>query len=126
MILYERGLLDLQMPVVGVLPEFRSEDPRRAITFRQLLAHSSGLPAYERLFLRREARHELLQEAFAIPLKHDPDTHTEYSDVGFILLGVALERIAGESLDRFCQREIFGPLGMSHTTFNPPAAWKSP
>jgi serine-type D-Ala-D-Ala carboxypeptidase len=126
MILYERGLLDLQMPVVGVLPEFRSQDSRRSIiTFRQLLAHSSGLPAYERLFLRTKARDELLQEAFAIPLKHDPDTHAEYSDVGFILLGVALERIAGESLDRFCQREIFGPLGMFHTAFNPPAAWKS-
>lgn len=126
LLLYERGLLDLEMPVVGVLPEFRGQDPRRSnITFRRLLAHSSGLPAYERLFLRTSSRDELLQEAFAVPLKHAPETHAEYSDIGFILLGVALERIAGESLDRFCQREIFGPLGMSHTAFNPPAAWKS-
>jgi CubicO group peptidase (beta-lactamase class C family) len=58
-------------------------------------------------------------------LKYDPGSHAEYSDVGFILLGVALERIASEPLDRFCQREVFGPLGMSHTAFNPPAAWKS-
>jgi len=36
-----------------------------------------------------------------------------------------LERIADESLDRFCQREIFGPLGMTHTAFNPPVAWRS-
>lgn len=126
MILYERGLLDLEMPVVGVLPEFRGEDLRRStITFRGLLTHSSGLPAYEKLFLRTKSRDELLQEAFAVPLKHGPETHAEYSDIGFILLGVALERIAGESLDRFCQREIFGPLGMSHTAFNPPAAWQS-
>jgi CubicO group peptidase (beta-lactamase class C family) len=125
MILYQGGLLDLEMPVVGILPEFRG-DPRRAIvTFRQLLAHSSGLPAYERLFLRAKSKDELLREAFSVPLKNDPGTHAEYSDVGFILLGAALERIAGEPIDRVCQREIFGPLGMSHTTFNPPAAWRS-
>jgi serine-type D-Ala-D-Ala carboxypeptidase len=126
MILYERGLLDVETPVVGVLPEFRGQDPRRTtVTFRQLLAHSSGLPAYEKLFLRTKTRDELLREAFSVPLKHEPGNRAEYSDIGFILLAVALERIAGESLDRFCQREIFGPLGMSHTTFNPPVAWKS-
>jgi CubicO group peptidase (beta-lactamase class C family) len=126
MVLYERGMLDLEMPVVGILPEFRREDLlRREITFRQLLAHSSGLPAYERLFLRSKSKEELLHEAFAVPLKSEPGARVEYSDVGFILLGVALERIAGEPLDRFCQREIFGPLGILHTTFNPPAAWRS-
>src|SRR5882757_90974 len=53
-----------------------------------------------------------------------PNTRAEYSDIGFIVLGVALERLADEALDTFCQREIFGPLGMSHTTFNPPKSWK--
>jgi CubicO group peptidase (beta-lactamase class C family) len=126
MILYERGLLDLEMPVVTILPEFRSEDSRRKeIILRQLMAHSSGLPWYERLFLRTHSRDELLREAFAVPLKHDPGARAEYSDVGFILLGVTLERIAGEPLDRFCQREIFGPLGMSHTSYNPPASSRS-
>jgi serine-type D-Ala-D-Ala carboxypeptidase len=126
MILYERGLLDLEMPVVGVVPEFGGEDARRReITFLQLLTHSSGLPAYEKLFLRAKTRDELLNDAFSVPLKNDPETHAEYSDIGFILLGVTLERIAGESLDRFCQREIFGPMSMSHTTYNPPAPWKS-
>ena len=126
MILYQRGLLDLETPVVGVLPEFHGEDARRnSVTFGQLLAHSSGLPAYEKLFMGANHKDGLLREAFSVPLKNDPETHVEYSDVGFIFLGVALERIAGEALDRFCQREIFGPLGMSHTTFNPPAAWRS-
>jgi len=126
MILYEQGLLDLEMPVVGILPEFQSEDSRRKeITFRQFLAHSSGLPAYERLFLRSKSEDELLHEASSVPLKHNPGARAEYSDVGFILLGVALQRIAGEQLDRFCQREIFGPLGMSHSSYNPPASSKS-
>jgi CubicO group peptidase (beta-lactamase class C family) len=129
MILYERGLLDLEMPVVGVLPEFArgssSGDPRRReVTFRRLLAHSSGLPAYEKLYLRAATKEEFVRAALSVPLKNAPGTHPEYSDIGFILLSLALERIAEDTLDRFGQREVFGPLGMVHTTFNPPADWK--
>jgi len=120
MILYQRGLLDLEMPIISVVAEFGGEDPRRdEITLRMLLAHSSGLPAYEKLFLRAHTRQELLEAAFATPLSHEPGSHAEYSDIGFITLGVALERLADEPLDHFCQREVFGPLGMTHTTFNP-------
>ena len=126
MILYERGLLDLELPVNAVVGEFGGEDPRRdAVTLRMLLAHSSGLPAYEKLFLRARTRGELVAAAFATPLTADPGTRTEYSDIGFIILGIALERIAEVSLDRFCQREVFSPLAMNHTAFNPPAAWKA-
>lgn len=130
MILYERGLLDLETPVVAIVPEFAGDalsrhDHRREITLRMLLAHSSGLPAYEKLFLRARTRAELLAEAFATPLAAHPGAQDDYSDIGFIILGVALERIADEALDRFCQREVFGPLGMARTEFNPPPAWRS-
>lgn len=122
MILYERGLLDLDTPLISIVGEFSGEDPRRdEVTLRMLLAHSSGLPAYERLFLRAHTREELLQAACTTPLANDPGSHAEYSDIGFILLGVALEHLADEPLDRFCQREILGPLGMANTTFNPAA-----
>jgi len=126
-ILYERGLLELDSPVVGVVPEFacdvsgQKDRRRREVTFRMLLAHSSGLPAYERLFLRAKTREDLLGAAFTTSLSSDPGTRSEYSDIGFIVLGVALERMAEESLDRFCRREVFGPLGMANTTFNPPS-----
>ncbi len=124
MILYERGLLDLEAPVTAIVPEFAGasdeHDPRRReVTLRMLLAHSSGLPAYEKLFLRAKTREDLLQTAFTTPLAGAPGGRAEYSDIGFIILGVALERLADESIDVFCQREIFGPLGMTHTTFNP-------
>jgi CubicO group peptidase (beta-lactamase class C family) len=123
MILYERGVLDLEAPVTAVVPEFAGADVRRAaVTFRMLLAHSSGLPAYEKLFLHAREREDLLRLAFATQLAASPGSHAEYSDIGFIILGVALERLADERLDSFCQREIFGPLAMSHTTFNPPNA----
>jgi CubicO group peptidase (beta-lactamase class C family) len=131
MILNERGLLELETPVIGIVPEFlvdnRGEpDPRRHdVTFRMLLSHSSGLPAYEKLFLNARSSDDLLRAAFATPLSADPGTRAEYSDIGFIILGAALERIAGDSLDRFCQREIFGPLAMTQTTFNPPASMRT-
>jgi CubicO group peptidase (beta-lactamase class C family) len=126
MILYERGLLDLDTPVVGMVPEFAgagagdADARRRAITLRMLLAHSSGLPAYEKLFLKARTREQLLRAAFTTPLVADPGTRAEYSDIGFMVLCEALERVAAETLDRFCQREVFGPLGMAHTTYNPP------
>lgn len=126
MILYERGLLDLETAVTGVVPEFASDDPRRReITFRMLLAHSSGLPAHEKLYLNAKNREELINAALRVPLKYDPGIHADYSDIGFITLGFALERISEEPIDRFCQREIFGPLAMVETAFNPPAAWKA-
>jgi CubicO group peptidase (beta-lactamase class C family) len=123
--LYERGLLDLDAPITAIVPEFLSEaakdSRRRAVTLRMLLAHSSGLPAYEKLFLKAKTRDELLRAVLTVPLAGDPSVRAEYSDIGFILLGTALERIADESIDRFCQRKIFAPLAMANTTFNPPA-----
>jgi serine-type D-Ala-D-Ala carboxypeptidase len=125
MILYERGLLDLDAPVTAIIPEFAGDDPRcRDVTLRMLLAHASGLPAYEKLFLRAKTRDELLAAALSTNLTADPGSRSAYSDIGFIILGIALERLADEPIDTFSQREIFGPLGMSHTTFNPPKAWK--
>jgi CubicO group peptidase (beta-lactamase class C family) len=125
MLLYERSLLDLEAPVSAIVPEFTHDaarDPRRhEVTLRMLLAHSSGLPAYEKLFLTARTRDQLLQSAFTTPLARNPATRADYSDIGFIIFGIALERLADESLDRFCQREIFAPLSMTNTTFNPPA-----
>ena len=121
MILYERGVLDLETPVTAIVPEFASSgDARRAeVTLRLLLAHCSGLPAYEKLFLHASTREELLRAAFATELTASPGERAEYSDIGFIILGIALERLADETLDTFCQREVFGPLAMAKTTFNP-------
>jgi CubicO group peptidase (beta-lactamase class C family) len=130
MILYERGALDLEAPVVEVVPEFAGSGPardsrRNSVTIHSLLAHCSGLPAYEKLFLRAKTRDELLHAALDTALIAAPGTRAEYSDIGFIILGLALERIANDTIDRLCQREVFAPLGMSRTTFNPPLDWWS-
>jgi CubicO group peptidase (beta-lactamase class C family) len=124
--LYERGELDLHQPVCAIAPEFKGEDAHRGeVTFAMLLGHSSGLPAYERLFLRANTREDLLHKAFTTPLAAAPGSRAEYSDIGFIILGEALSRIAGQPLERFCQANIFGPSGMAATCFCPPAEWKS-
>ncbi|HEY1679221.1 MAG TPA: serine hydrolase domain-containing protein [Candidatus Sulfotelmatobacter sp.] len=129
MILYERGKLELNAPVAGAVPEILDTsggDSRRGdITFRMLLAHSSGFPAYEKLYLKANSRDDLIRAAFTTALTANPGTRAEYSDIGFIILGTALERIAEEPLDHFCQREIFGPLAMTQTTFNPPVELRS-
>ena len=126
MILFERRRLDLEAPVAETLPEFVVLSPphqkarREAVTVRMLLAHSSGLPAYERLYEFAENRKDLLRAAITTRLTADPGTRAEYSDIGFILLGEVLERIAGEPLDQFAQREVFDPLGLRRTWFVPP------
>lgn len=141
MILHERGLLDVDAPVAKYAPEFGGGgDGRRAeVTLRMLLAHSSGLPAYVKLFQSVEevrpaasphqtdgaSRAAMVQAAMRTPLEAAPGTRAEYSDIGFIVLGEVLERIANEPLDRFCRREIFARLGMTRTFFNPPQELRS-
>ena len=130
MILYDRGLFKLDLPLVEVLPEFdgsssgQKDARRRKTTVRMLLAHSSGLPAYIKLFQTARNKDELLQQALQIPLTAAPGSRAEYSDIGFILLGQALEKLSGEPLDQFCQREIFAKLNLAATCFNPPASLK--
>jgi CubicO group peptidase (beta-lactamase class C family) len=62
----------------------------------------------------------ILARVMAEPLVREPGTRIEYSDLGFILLGEIIERLTGESLDEFARANIFAPLGMNSSTFNPP------
>ena len=130
MLLYERGQLPLDIPVGHFLPDFVARAPRHLqaareeVTLRMLLAHSSGLPAYEKLFEFAGSRDELVRSALTTRLVTPPGTRSEYSDIGFILLGEVLARQAGLALDLFARQEIFTPLGMTHTRFNPPPEWK--
>ena len=129
MILTERGKLALDRPVAFYLTDFvepydTAADPlwavRGEVTVRHLLAHTAGLPAYEQFFLRAREKSHVLAEALALPLEEPPGRKTVYSDVGFILLGEIIERASGQRLDAFCEKEIFAPLGMKDTRFNPP------
>jgi serine-type D-Ala-D-Ala carboxypeptidase len=123
MLLYDRGDLDLNATVVDYLPEFDTEPGKKRVTLRMLLAHSSGLPAYEKLYERATTREELFRLAATTPLQAPPLSRAEYSDLGFILLGEILSKIAREPLDRFSTEEIFRPLRMLFTGFTPREDW---
>jgi CubicO group peptidase (beta-lactamase class C family) len=131
MLLCERRRFALDAPLANFLPEFVSLAPRHqqaareAVTIRMLLAHSSGLPAYEKLFQFAQSRDELIRAALTTRLVAPPGTRAEYSDIGFILLGEVLAGQADLPLDLFARQEIFTPLGMMHTRFKPPQEWKS-
>ena len=125
--LYERSKLRLEQSVAEVIPEFTGQGSRgkEVVNFEMLLTHTSGLPAYAKLYVQAKSREAMINAACALELEAEPGTRSAYSDIGFILLGAALERIAGEKLDRFCAREIFDSLEMKGTGFNPPARRKS-
>jgi CubicO group peptidase (beta-lactamase class C family) len=128
MLLYERDALDLGQSLGDILPGFvvgiPSARERCKVTFRSLLAHSSGLPAYARLFEQYRTPAALLAACLQMPLEVPPETRAEYSDIGFILLGKALEVVLNESLDEFCRREVFAPLGMT-ARYKPPPSWRN-
>jgi CubicO group peptidase (beta-lactamase class C family) len=123
MLLYERGLLDPDTLLGDLLPGFiigRERDSfARQVTLRHLLAHSSGLPSYVELFKTHSTPARLFRACLELPLETPPGTRAVYSDPGFILLGKALEVLAGEYLSQFVQREIFDPLGMTSSCFCP-------
>lgn len=134
--LWARGALDLDTPVSTYLPAFAQAGKER-VTARHLLAHTSGLPAWEMLYLpgprgaagaaRRACRsvEEAVRRICATPLEAPPGKRVEYSDLGFIVLGHLVERLSGESLDGLLRRHVFGPLGMRRTRFCPPVSWRS-
>ena len=86
-------------------------------TVKELLTHTSGLPAWKPLFALSGERRTVLANVLQTSLEH-PGAYT-YSDLGFILLGAVVERVSGERQDAFVQRYVFGPLGMTETRYGP-------
>ncbi len=123
LMLVQTGRLDLDLPLQQAIKELKDR-PIGTATARDLLSHSSGLPAwrpyYERVaeqdrtqpgFLGSEAAKDLvLRCLWDEPFHYPPRTKNLYSDLGFILLGILVERVTGVSLDRWCRDQLFDPL----------------
>ena len=120
MILVDEGRLDLDKPVVDFLPRFRGGS-RDRVTVAQLLTHSSGMEWWAPLYKELKGRDAYLERIQGLELTHEPGTRSVYSDLGVLLLGEVLERVAGRSLDELARQRIFKPLGMQDTGFRPPA-----
>lgn len=119
--LVERGMMDLDAPVHSILPEFSGE-ARPFVTFRQLLAHTSGLPSWRALYLRAPTRALVLGEICRTPLAAAPGRTVEYSDLGILLLGFAMERLTSARIDELAASYVTKPLGLQETLYTPPAA----
>ncbi len=117
--LIERGELTLDSAVAHYLPEFERTD-RQMISVRQLLTHTSGLPAWRPLYILAEGERDRALGVIANEaLEYKPGSRVLYSDLGFITLGFLLERLTGKTLGELAQAEIFEPLKLEHTFFNP-------
>lgn len=118
----ELGELTLDSSVSHHLAEFDRTD-KQMITIRELLTHTSGLPAWRPLYLLAEDQPDRAAGAIAsLELEYKPGTRVVYSDLGFIALGILLERMTGQRLATLAQHEIFEPLKLQQTFFNPELA----
>ena len=114
--LVEQGKIDLDAPVARYLPEFGKPD----IHLRHLLAHTSGLPAHERLWELYSTREKRIAAVLAEKPRSPPGAQYVYSDLGLITVGLIVERVSGEPLDRYVAAHITGPLAMKDTMYRPP------
>jgi CubicO group peptidase (beta-lactamase class C family) len=117
--LVEQGKVSLDAPVDTYLPEWTG-GRKHEVTVRNLLTHTSGLPAfraYDQITTNADSIAALMM---AEPLEAPPGSRYVYSDIGAWLAGKIVERVSGERLDHYLAAHVFGPLGMHDTMYNPP------
>ena len=113
--LVQDGQLDLEECLGDILTEFRGTLIAQA-TVRDLLCHRSGLPGYRPYYQAAAqdggatSRQFVVEQIKKEALEYRPRTASVYSDLGFLLLGFAIERRAEQSLCQYCTNRIFDPL----------------
>mgnify|MGYP005848304717 CR=1 FL=1 len=118
MICYDRNLFSLDDPVAKYIPEF-GQNGKDKITIKNLLLHNAGLTAWKKFYEYCNTSEDVLKEIYSSSLEYEPGPKMVYSDWGFITLGKIIEKVSGKTLDDFCKDEIFTPLNMNSTLFNP-------
>lgn len=118
MIALDAGQVSLDEDVTDVLPELIGQRGR-GVTFRRLLTHSAGFPGWRPLFAYSSGRSSVLHAIDRVGLVCEPGREYIYSDIGFIALGIALERLSGMSLDSLASSRLFKPLRLANMGFTP-------
>ena len=118
MLLFDRGLLKIEDPVYKYIKAFDTPD-KKGITIRHLLTHTAGLYEWYPLYYRASNKEESYKLIGELPLMFPVGAQRRYSDLGFIILGEIVETISGLALEKFMQQNIFLPLKMKSTTYNP-------
>lgn len=116
--LHDQGKLNIEAPVAQYITGF-DEGDKAKITLRHLLTHTSGMYEWYPLYYFSNKRTDTYAFIKQLPLKYPVGEGRHYSDLGFTLLGEIIEKVSGKSLDAYLKTEIFAPLRMTHTTYNP-------
>jgi CubicO group peptidase (beta-lactamase class C family) len=114
MLQVEDGRLDLDGPITRYLPG--APDAWKAITVRHLLTHTAGIPDYDERILdyRKDyTEDELTQIAFGLPLEFPAGSRWNYSNTGYVLLGVIVRKASGRFYGDVLRERVFMPLGMT-------------
>jgi len=114
--------LSLDAPIERFLPEWaKGPQPewRHKVTVRHLMTHTSGLPAFKEYWRTSKGKEDTLGRIFVEPLEYEPGTKVVYSDLGIMLMAEIIERLTGKPLDELANENIFYPLGMKDTMYNP-------
>ncbi len=118
MLLADRGQLNLDDPAGKFIQAFNTPD-KKGITVRHLLTHTAGLYDWYPLYYLASEKEQCFRVIGELPLKYPVGEGRHYSDLGFVILGEIIETISGMSLEEFMGENIFLPLRMNNTTFNP-------
>lgn len=121
--LFDQGKIRLDDPVTRYLPEFQGG--KSDITVRLLMTHFSGMPPDLPLVPRWSGYQTGIQMALATKPIAPPGARFMYSDINFILMGEIVRRLSGMTLAEFARQQIFTPLAMNETEFQPPALLRS-
>jgi len=124
MLLVREGQLGYETGLRDIFPDF--PEYGRAVTVRHLLNHTSGLPDYEDLLPPRDpgvpVEEDQVRDAAVLELlktrtagKFAPGSRWDYSNSGYVLLGLAVEKVSGLTFSHFLKEKIFAPLGMTGT-----------
>ena len=119
MICIDKKLFSLNDEVSKYIPSFASNGKEK-VTIKNLLLHNSGLPAWKKYYGKNLSKEEILNDIYKSESEFELGTKTLYSDLGMIVLGKVIEEVSKKSFDEFCNQEIFIPLRMNDTFFNPP------
>ena len=118
MLLADRGIINIEDPVYKYIKAFDTPD-KRGITIRHLLTHSAGIYEWYPLYYLSSDKQTTYKVIEELPLIYPVGEQRRYSDLGFMLLGEIIESVSGLSLEQFMKQNIFEPLSMKKTTFNP-------
>ncbi|HAC15974.1 MAG TPA: hypothetical protein DCE78_08535 [Bacteroidetes bacterium] len=116
--LIDDGKLSLDDRISTFFPEFDTPE-KKDITIYQMLTHVSGLPAFRVYIDKIKDKKTLVQAILDEPLINKPGQEYVYSDLGIIVTALIVEKISGQSLDVFMDRNFYAPMGMNMTTYNP-------